>query len=225
MRRSIVAAMVASLVFLAAFAPPALASSHNAVFTVGQTTYVLDGVAQQMDAAPYLQQPENRVLVPVRYLGYAIGLTDNDIVWDQSNQMALLSLNNTTVVLTPKSKTYYVNGQPQQMDTVPVLKNGRLYLPARYVAEAFGYAVSWDQATSSVVIGSGSSTSSSGSTSGSQTSGYYNLQIVPVPSSAQVGQPVQLYISVTGTNNQPASGVAIALSGNSSTATLSQTQG
>jgi acyl-CoA synthetase (AMP-forming)/AMP-acid ligase II len=31
-----------------------------------------------------------------------------------------------------------------EMDTVPVLKQGRVFLPARFVAQAFGYRVSWE---------------------------------------------------------------------------------
>ena len=38
------------------------------------------------------------------------------------------------------------------MDTVPVVKDGRTYAPARYLAEAFGYDVGWDGATSTVTI-------------------------------------------------------------------------
>jgi len=216
-RKFIIAAMVASLVFLTSFSPPAPASSlHNAVFTVGQSKYVVDGQAQQMDAAAFLQQPQDRVFVPVRYLAYSLGLTDSGITWDQTSQMAILTLGNTTVVLSPKEKTYYLNGQANQMDTLPLIKSGRLYLPARYVAQAFGYSVSWDQSTDSVVIGPASSTGTQSSAPAD-----YNVQIVPLPSSAQAGQAVQLDISVTGTNNLAASSVTLVLTSNSSTATLS----
>jgi hypothetical protein len=34
----------------------------------------------------------------------------------------------------------------------PLVRNGRTYLPARYVAEAFGRAVTWDQASQTVTI-------------------------------------------------------------------------
>jgi hypothetical protein len=33
------------------------------------------------------------------------------------------------------------------MDVAPVIKEGRTYLPARYVAEALGYRVDWDGAS------------------------------------------------------------------------------
>ena len=33
-----------------------------------------------------------------------------------------------------------------------IVRNDRTYLPAKYVAEAFGYTVDWDEATKTVKI-------------------------------------------------------------------------
>lgn len=41
------------------------------------------------------------------------------------------------------------------IDTQPVAKDGRIYLPIRAVAETFGYTVNWNSATSTVEIESG----------------------------------------------------------------------
>jgi hypothetical protein len=38
------------------------------------------------------------------------------------------------------------------MDVAPLIRNGRTYLPARYVAEAFGYTLAWDAAGRMVTI-------------------------------------------------------------------------
>lgn len=38
------------------------------------------------------------------------------------------------------------------MDVAPLIKNGRTYLPARYVAEAFGYTVHWNPSDQTVAI-------------------------------------------------------------------------
>ena len=39
-----------------------------------------------------------------------------------------------------------------QMDTMPVIKDGRTYAPLRYLAESFGYLVGWDSETSTVTV-------------------------------------------------------------------------
>lgn len=49
----------------------------------------------------------------------------------------------------------FENPQELQMDTYAIIKNGRTYLPIRYVAEYFDYSVSWNSQTSTVEIQSG----------------------------------------------------------------------
>ena len=39
-----------------------------------------------------------------------------------------------------------------EMDTVPVVKDGRTYAPVRYLAQEFGYEVGWDGAASTVTL-------------------------------------------------------------------------
>jgi hypothetical protein len=39
-----------------------------------------------------------------------------------------------------------------QMDTEPVVKDGRTYAPLRYMVQSFGYDVGWDQKTKTVTV-------------------------------------------------------------------------
>ena len=39
-----------------------------------------------------------------------------------------------------------------EMDVTPYVKNGRTYVPVRFVAESFGCSVGWDSNTSTVII-------------------------------------------------------------------------
>ena len=39
-----------------------------------------------------------------------------------------------------------------QMDTKPVVKDGRTYAPLRYMVQSFGYNVGWDQETKTVMV-------------------------------------------------------------------------
>ena len=53
--------------------------------------------------------------------------------------------------MTLNSTTEYINDTAYAMDVMPVIINGRTLAPARYVAEAFGYYVNWDEMTQSVL--------------------------------------------------------------------------
>jgi len=139
--------------FLAlAFAYPALAAPvHKAVFMVGQGSYTVDGQPREMDGAPFIEN--GRTYVPVRYLAYALGVAKDDVVWVGETGTVSLQLGGKLVQMTVGSRTLYVNGQPREMDVAPLVKEGRTYLPARFVAEAFGYEVGWDAGLQAVLTG------------------------------------------------------------------------
>jgi len=50
---------------------------NTAVFTIGSTTYTVNGVAHQMDVAPVIIN--GRTLLPIRYVAYGMGIPDKDI--------------------------------------------------------------------------------------------------------------------------------------------------
>ncbi|OAT83675.1 copper amine oxidase N-terminal domain-containing protein [Desulfotomaculum copahuensis] len=131
--------------------PPApAASSQDIKFVIGQKSYTVNGQVYSMDAAPFTDQ--GRTYVPVRYLAESLGVPDNAITWDSDTNTATLTMNGVTVKLVIGSTTYYVNGQANTMDVAPVEKDGRICLPARYVAEAFGYHVGWDAGIQTVSV-------------------------------------------------------------------------
>jgi len=103
--------------------------------------------------APAYTSLQGRVMVPVRYLADALGAQTS---WDASTETVTIIKGGTTIVMTVGSKTLTVNGKTSQMDVAPVIGyNGkvssiygaRTYLPARYVAEALGATVNYDQYT------------------------------------------------------------------------------
>jgi hypothetical protein len=122
----------------------------NGQFVIGSNIYEMNGLKKVMDVAPYIKG--DRTYVPQRFLGYVLGLTDDNILWDQAAQKVTMTKGDTTVELVIGSKTITVNGEEQAMDVAPEITNDRTMLPARYVAEAFGYVVGWDAGTQTVII-------------------------------------------------------------------------
>jgi hypothetical protein len=123
------------------------APTHKVCFVVGYSYYTVDGQTKQMDAESFMNN--DRTYVPIRYLALALGVAEKDIIWQFPN--VILRLEGTELKLTVNSKTLYINDQAKQMDVAVLnriphrmdLVNGRTYLPARWVAEAFGYKVDW----------------------------------------------------------------------------------
>jgi hypothetical protein len=119
-------------------------------FKIDSNIYQLNGVAKVMDVAPYIKS--GRTYVPVRYLAYALGVAEADVVWDEASQKVTLTKGDNVVELTIGNTSITVNGEAQAMDVAPEITNGRTMLPARYVAEGLGYVVGWDPGTRTVLI-------------------------------------------------------------------------
>ena len=58
----------------------------------------------------------------------------------------------TMIVLTVNDKTAIVNGKAIENDVAPLIVNSRTYTPARFVAEALGAKVVWDEKSKTVTI-------------------------------------------------------------------------
>jgi hypothetical protein len=114
-------------------------------FVIGQKSYTVDGAVYNIDTAPFIN--DSRTFVPVRYLGNAIGATTN---WDSTTKTVTMTMGNTIVTLVIGENSITVNGQAIPLDVAPVIQDGRTCLPVSAVASAFGYTVSWDQATRTV---------------------------------------------------------------------------
>lgn len=146
-------AMFMLLLAVAVFPLSASAASEAAVFTLDKLEYTAAGKTLTMDAAPFIES--GRTLVPVRFLSTALGVAESDIGWNASLQQVTLKKGSTTIVLKIGSTQLTVNGKVSTMDTSPLIRTGRTFLPARYVAEALGYTVGWDPATRSVLVTGG----------------------------------------------------------------------
>lgn len=116
------------------------------IFKVGDKRCAINSSGQykylDIDAAPFTKN--GRLYVPVRYLAYALGIAKEGIVWDNETKTISLSMGNKTVKLVVGKNTINVNGIDRIMDVSPIVVAGRTYLPARFVAEAFGFNVHWD---------------------------------------------------------------------------------
>lgn len=123
-------------------------------FTVGNRSYTRSTAGGQfrekMDVAPFIE--DGRTYVPVRYLAYALGIPETGISWDGKTNTVTLILGSTVVKLTVGEKVLLLNETARAMDVAPVNVSGRVFLPARFVAEAFGYQVQWLESTREVLI-------------------------------------------------------------------------
>lgn len=111
----------------------------------------IDGTAIQFDAAtgaPYIDA-DNRTQVPIRSLSNALGVANDKVTWDQATQTATI---NGNIKITMGSDTIKTAYGTIKMDTVAVNKDSRIYVPVRYVVNALGYDIEWNQATATANV-------------------------------------------------------------------------
>ena len=140
----------ASVVNAVCITPAPGDTKQAATFVIGSTTYTVDGVEQTMDVAPYVK--DGRTYLPVRYVANALGVNDNNIMWDSASGTVTLIKGDKVVQVTVGSKNMVINGATIAMDAAPEITDGRTMLPFRWIAWAFGANVEWDGATQTVTM-------------------------------------------------------------------------
>lgn len=124
-------ACVAALVAVLLLAAPAAAAQGAADVSVYVAGIRVPGATVEA----------GRVLVPVRGLADALGLT---LRWDPAARTAVLAGAGHPVVLRPGTARAEVDGAAITLEAPAVLRAGRLYAPLRALAEAAGLRVTWD---------------------------------------------------------------------------------
>jgi len=130
--------------------PPTTASSvvkPLIMFFIGEKIYLSDNKEFVMDIAPFVSG--GRTFVPLKYLAEALGAKIN---WDQTSQSISITKDQTTVVVEINKNVILINGQQKSMDVKPIISNERTFLPAKYIADAFGYSSSWDATQNSIIL-------------------------------------------------------------------------
>lgn len=128
------------------------AKAQKVELTIGSTAMKVDGSTVTMDVAPLIYQ--NRTFVPLRAVAQAFG---GDVNFDNDSRVITIKLGSTTMIMTPGSQSYTVNGKAKTTDAAPyiIADAGRTMVPFRVIGEELGYdveAISRPDGTTSGVV-------------------------------------------------------------------------
>jgi len=126
------------------------------VLTIGESTMLVNGISQTIDAPPVIVS--GRTFVPVRVVAQALG---GDVAWNPSEKKVTITLNSKTIELWIGNTTAKVNGEAKTLDVPPYISNGRTMLPLRFIIENLGCEVVWNGPAQTITIyydGTGSHT-------------------------------------------------------------------
>lgn len=108
-------------------------------------TLKINGQPIFTDTSPYISR--NRTFVPVRFIAQAFGM---EVEWLQEEKKVTIKDVEKTVEMWIGSDRFAVNNQEYLMDVPVDGINGRAMVPVRFIAEALGFTVAWNDYTYSV---------------------------------------------------------------------------
>lgn len=111
-------------------------------------TVWVDGTQVQFfDSKPVYEG--GRVLVPLRGVFEELGAT---VEWDGATKRITAKKLDRTIVLELNNPSARVNEAVVLLDVAPQIRHERVLVPLRFVAEAFGANVEWEEETATVLI-------------------------------------------------------------------------
>lgn len=100
---------------------------------------LIDGKELKVNMAPVMEN--NRVMVPMRAIFQELGA---NVIWDAKTRSITATKGKTVIKLKVDSKQATINGKPVTLDVAPFIQSGTTFVPTRFVSEALGVDVKWD---------------------------------------------------------------------------------
>ncbi len=124
-----------------------IASMVTVSMAANDVKIVLDGKEIKSNVAPVIK--DGTTLVPARAIFEAIGA---DVAWNPVAKEVSISTAAADVKLTIDSLTAKVNGQSKKMVVPAQIIDGSTMVPLRFIAEAVGAEVAWDDSARAVKV-------------------------------------------------------------------------
>lgn len=139
--------ILASLLILAMLsAAPAYAVKDYPSQNIPVTVHV-DGKYVATDVKPYISN--GRTYLPLRAAAETMGAS---VTWDQGSSTATVTKGNTMIHCIVGNTIFSVNGVAKYSDAPPQIRDGRIMLPIRPIAEMLGGSLSWNGKTADASI-------------------------------------------------------------------------
>jgi hypothetical protein len=120
----------------------------NIVLTIGSNQALISGKTVTVPAPPQIMGA-GYTMVPARFIGEALGLK---VDWNDASRKVTFSGPRQDIALIIGNTAADINGQAYAMPMPPVIAGGYTLVHVRFVSEAFGCKVDWNQNTRQVII-------------------------------------------------------------------------
>lgn len=144
MRKWVLAGLVTAMLG-GLFSVTASAASNPPAFV----SVVMDGQKIWFPDAQAFVDESNRTLVPVRFVAERMGAK---VGWEPNTMTVPIERDDLHILLKIGEGSAFVNGKEIFFDSKAITRGGRTFVPLRFVSEALGAQVDWDNPTATVFI-------------------------------------------------------------------------
>lgn len=127
-----------------------LVLSGSAAFAGDDVTVLVNGKKVVSDVPAAIVS--DRTMLPFRAVFNALGVKDDSIKWDQNSRSIEVNSGGKYIFLAVGSPGALIGDTLITLDAVPYIENSRTFVPVRFVSEALGANVKWDENTRTVTI-------------------------------------------------------------------------
>jgi len=117
------------------------------VMQIDNTIAFVDADTITLDSPPVIRN--GRTMVPFRFLAESLGA---EVGWNAYERRVSFTKGDIIMYLWIGKKSAIVNSEMIELDSEPIIINGRTMVPLRVISENLGASVSWDGATRSVTV-------------------------------------------------------------------------
>ncbi len=131
-----------------------LTDEDKLIFQIGSGNVTSGNIQKVLDVPPFIEN--NRTMVPFRFIGEELGA---EIKWNPEERKVEYILDENVIELWIGKNTAKVNGEDVMLDEDPsirpFIKNSRTVVPIRFISEALGFEVIWNEETKEIMIVNG----------------------------------------------------------------------
>jgi hypothetical protein len=115
---------------------------------LGNKTVYLNGVPQApLSVPPYLK--DGKMMIPLRLISEVLG---GKAEWNPDTKEVKITIDDKIVSMVIGSTVAIVNGKAVNLDAPPEIKEGTTFVPLRFISDAFGFSIDWDDSTKTAKI-------------------------------------------------------------------------
>jgi hypothetical protein len=113
-----------------------------------KVTVLAYGSPVLFDVEPYIDS-NSRVMAPLRAVAAALGAS---VHWDGAGMTATVERQGRKLLFAVGSTEAIADRERKIMDTIPIIRDGRLLVPVRFLGGFLGARVTWDASTRTVAL-------------------------------------------------------------------------